>query len=106
VALNKRIVLPDTDLARDLRDRFLKDIVDLWQTSGAEILERLRDEKPEALLRVLAGFIPKEGINPDNDLSGLSDEELGTNIEALIRARAARVSRSVSSRRSSSSRKK
>jgi hypothetical protein len=90
----------DRDVTHSLREIFLNDILALWESDGAEILEKLRDDKPETLLRVLSSFIPKEEAVQNDDLKRITDEELEARIHTLIRSRPGRKTGSVSARRS------
>lgn len=43
-----------------LGEQFLQDLYADWQKHGAEVVERVRDEKPDAYLKVVASILPKE----------------------------------------------
>jgi hypothetical protein len=96
----------DANIGQDLRKALVADMLSLWRARGGEILEKLLDEKPEALLRLLGSFVPKEDKEPEDTFSGMSDDELSTEIETLIRARASRTSRSMLAGGSPKTRKK
>jgi len=43
-----------------MRDDFIQDFYDDWQKHGAATIEKVRDEKPDAYLRVVASILPQK----------------------------------------------
>jgi len=43
-----------------LSEQFLLDLRDLWDRRGVEVLERVADEDPAALLRAISGLLPRD----------------------------------------------
>lgn len=66
-----------------LSEDFIQALYDDWQHAGAGAIARVRDEKPEQYLKVIASLVPKDlNVNVD-PLEGWSDEELNAAIAAL-----------------------
>lgn len=64
-----------------LGEEFLADLHADWQENGRDAIMRVREEKPDAYLKVIASILPKQiEVNPAGDLS---DEQLEHRIRAL-----------------------
>jgi hypothetical protein len=61
-----------------LGEAFLTDIYADWREHGAASIERVRQERPDVYLRVVASILPKhlELKNDDNIFDGISDDQL------------------------------
>lgn len=59
-----------------LGEAFLNDLYADWQQNGTEVIQRVRAEKPDAYLKVVASIVPKELIVRDETLDSLSDDDL------------------------------
>jgi hypothetical protein len=67
-----------------LGEAFIADLYADWQEHGKETVERVRVEKPEAYVKVVASILPKElNIKVEDDLS---DSELDQRIRQLASA--------------------
>ncbi|MBP1882416.1 hypothetical protein [Sinorhizobium mexicanum] len=104
-------------LAKGSRTRlggaFLEAVQADFEAHGVDVIARLREEKPESYLKLLASILPKDLSANANALDDLTDEELVRRIrmldatirpliEAPARGRAAR--KSAATRRSSGQR--
>jgi hypothetical protein len=66
---------------KKLETKFLHDLHDAWQTQGPEVIQRLIDEKPEHILKAVAGLLPKH-INVDD--AGKPDRERLSKLLELV----------------------
>lgn len=67
-----------------LGEAFIADLYADWQEHGKETVERVRVEKPDAYVKVVASILPKElNIKVEDDLS---DSELDQRIRQLASA--------------------
>lgn len=58
-----------------LGEQFLLDLRDLWDRRGVEVLERVADEDPAALLRAVSSLLPRDlNINIGVDPQGFVDK--------------------------------
>lgn len=67
---------PDTPMTELLGESFLKDLVDDWQSNGAGVIEECRVSKPEAYLRLIAAYAPKELRKQLRPFGNIDDETL------------------------------
>jgi hypothetical protein len=67
---------------------FLRDLHALWEKKGRSILERAAQESPSALVKVVAGLLPRDVVihRPEQDMT---DDELLAALEAVRQWRAA-----------------
>ena len=64
-------------------ERFVKKLYLDFKEHGEEAIRKVRDEKPDAYLKVIASILPKDvNLNVD-DASALSDEQLIARIRRL-----------------------
>ena len=66
-----------------LGEQFLDDMYADWQAHGAEVIAKVRDEKPDQYLKVVASILPKELNVNVNEVDSLTDDELIERIRAL-----------------------
>lgn len=66
-----------------LGEAFIADMYEDWKHHGASAIERTREEKPDAYLKVIASILPKE-ISV-KQLDNLSDDELISRLRELER---------------------
>ncbi|MEJ1934422.1 hypothetical protein WDZ92_29860 [Nostoc sp. NIES-2111] len=59
-----------------LSENFLRDVYDLWQAKGRDMLERVADEDPAKLVQVVANLLPKEMKIESRRLEALTTDEL------------------------------
>lgn len=64
-----------------MRDDFIQDLYDDWQKHGAATIEKVRDEKPDAYLRVVASILPQKLELAHVD--SMTDDERRTRIREL-----------------------
>jgi hypothetical protein len=62
------------------RDRlsrgFVEDLLADWEAHGRETIARVREEKPERYLQIVAMFVPREVKVEVSEVEAMSDEEL------------------------------
>lgn len=66
-----------------LGEAFIAALQDDFLEHGPQVIERVRDEKPEQYLKVIAAVIPKEFHIKDSSFDGVSDAEFAKFIEAI-----------------------
>jgi hypothetical protein len=60
-----------------LGEDFISAIYEDWTEHGAAVLKQVRQTSPSTYLRTVASLVPQcMAITPDDDFSGMSDEEL------------------------------
>jgi hypothetical protein len=78
--------MPDLTLARErLGAALLARLTENFATLGAATIETLRENHPDAYLRLIAALLPKE-TPPRSPLEGLTDDELAAAIAQLTGA--------------------
>lgn len=71
-------------------EKFCKDFLADWEQHGLEVIEKVRNEKPDVYLRVATAILPKVS-DDDDDLNDLSPEELDARLTDLEARTAALV---------------
>jgi hypothetical protein len=66
-----------------LGEAFLQDMLTDWEANGVEAIQKVRAEKPDQYLKVVASVLPRELNLKVNDLDELSDEQLARQLAAL-----------------------
>ena len=66
-----------------LGEQFLDALQQDFDKHGVEAIEKVREDKPEIYLKVIASILPKELNVSANELDHLSDEELIERIRVL-----------------------
>ena len=69
-----------------LGEAFLSDMYESWEKSGKETIDRVREEKPDVYLKVVASILPQQLNVKVSEFDELTDEQLDTRIAALARA--------------------
>ena len=59
-----------------LGEAFLSDMLADWEEHGVEAIATVREEKPDAYLRVVASILPRDLNVNVNNMDGVSDDEL------------------------------
>lgn len=67
-----------------LAKAFLADMMADWAEHGRDVIARVRDEKPERYLQIVAQFVPKELKVEVGELDEMSDEELRQALAATL----------------------
>jgi len=67
-----------------LGEAFLEDMLVDWQANGKVAIERVRDEKPDQYLKVVASILPKELNVKVSELDELSDEQLERQLANVV----------------------
>jgi hypothetical protein len=66
-----------------LGEQFIEALFDDWQKYGATTIERVREQKPDQYLKVIASILPRDiSLNVDPD-EHLSDDQIVTLIRGL-----------------------
>lgn len=66
-----------------LGEQFVADIYADWQKHGIATIQQVREEKPDAYLKVVASLLPKELNVRVSDLEDLPEDELDRSIHEL-----------------------
>jgi hypothetical protein len=66
-----------------LGEQFISDLYADWQKHGVDTLARVRDEKPDQYLKVVASILPKDLNVNINSMDDLTDEQLVQRIRSL-----------------------
>ena len=66
-----------------LGEAFINDMYADWQDNGVEVIARVREEKPDQYLKVVASILPKDLNINVNQMDALTDDELIERIRAL-----------------------
>lgn len=66
-----------------LGEQFIEDLYADWQSHGVSTLERVRNEKPDQYLKVVASILPKDLNVNINQMDDLTDEQLIQRIRSL-----------------------
>ncbi|QIG72990.1 hypothetical protein EVB98_068 [Rhizobium phage RHph_N3_2] len=66
-----------------LGEQFIEDLYADWQAHGVVTLQRVRDEKPDQYLKVVASILPKDLNVNINNMDDLTDEQLIQRIRSL-----------------------
>jgi hypothetical protein len=69
-----------------LGEEFIQSLYADYQTHGAQVIERVREERPHEYLKVVASLLPKQLEIKEAPFDGISDEELAA---LIVAARAA-----------------
>lgn len=66
-----------------LGEEFLQDMLADWAKHGAEAIQKVRAEKPDQYLKVVASVLPKELNVKVSELDDLSDDEIARQLAGL-----------------------
>lgn len=66
-----------------LGEQFIDDLYADWQANGVETLQRVREEKPDQYLKVVASILPKDLNVNINHMDDLTDDQLVQRIRSL-----------------------
>ena len=66
-----------------LGEQFIADLYEDWQNHGVATLARVRDEKPDQYLKVVASILPKDLNVNINSMDDLTDDQLIQRIRSL-----------------------
>ena len=69
-----------------LGEEFIADLYADWLEHGRDAIARVREDKPEQYLKVIASLVPKDINLTVSPLEGLSDEQLVRRIRKLDEA--------------------
>ena len=68
-----------------LSEAFIAEMCRDFETHGADVIAKVRKDKPDVYLRVVASLLPKDLTVQTNPLQELSDEELTATLEVVRR---------------------
>lgn len=66
-----------------LGEQFIADLHEDWKANGSAAIARVREEKPDQYLKVVASILPKELNVNTNPLGDISDDELAEFLDAV-----------------------
>lgn len=66
-----------------LGEEFLQDMLTDWKAHGIEVIEKVRAEKPDQYLKVVASVLPKELNVKVSELDDLTDDQLARQLAAI-----------------------
>ncbi len=66
-----------------LGEQFIADLYEDWQAHGVATLAKVRDEKPDQYLKVVASILPRDLNVNINNMDDLTDEQLIQRIRSL-----------------------
>lgn len=66
-----------------LQENFLKDVLEAWETKGAEAITMMIADKPGDFVKMVASLMPKEATLNINDNSEMTDDELAERVRSL-----------------------
>lgn len=66
-----------------LGEAFLADMLADWEQHGVATIEKVRDEKPDQYLKVVASILPKELNVRVNEFDDLTDDQLARQFAAI-----------------------
>ncbi|MGN8023007.1 DUF5681 domain-containing protein [Phyllobacterium sp. 22229] len=66
-----------------LGEQFLDDLLASWEASGAEVIQRVIEQKPDQYLKVVASLMPKDLNVNINQMDGMTDEQLIASLRSL-----------------------
>lgn len=66
-----------------LGEAFLADMLADWEVHGADTIVKVRDEKPDQYLKVVASILPKELNVRVNEFDDLTDDQLARQFAAI-----------------------
>lgn len=64
-------------------ERFVSDFLADWEQHGAEVIKKVREEKPDVYLRTAAAILPKVSDDGDDDYNDLTPEQLDERLADL-----------------------
>lgn len=67
-----------------LGEAFVADLLDDWEANGAEAIVKVRNEKPDAYLKVIASILPKEVNLSLQPFEEMTDEQLRQRAKQLL----------------------
>ena len=66
-----------------LGEEFLQDMLADWKINGVEAISKVRDEKPDVYLKVVASILPKELNVRVSEFDDLTDDQLARQLAAI-----------------------
>lgn len=69
-----------------LGEAFIQDMYADWEQNGADVITKVRTEKPDAYLKVVASILPQQLNVRVSEYDELTDDQIDRRIDALARA--------------------
>ena len=66
-----------------LGEEFLQDMLADWKIKGAAVISKVRDERPDVYLKVVASILPKELNVRVSEFDDLTDDQLARQLAAI-----------------------
>lgn len=67
-----------------LSEEFVSALAQDWEQHGVEAIARVRKERPDQYLRVIASLVPRDIVLTSDPFDGMSDEDLERAIALLV----------------------
>lgn len=67
-----------------LGEAFVADLYADWQANGANVIERVREDRPQDYLKVIASILPKDVNVKVTAIESMNDDELNATIRRLL----------------------
>lgn len=76
--------MPGTTMTEALGETFLVDLITDWQEHGGGVIETCRTTKPDAYLKLVATYAPKEFRKTLEPFEGMSDNDLKARLNETL----------------------
>lgn len=83
-AISKPGLPPGTTMTEALGETFLMDLITDWHEHGGGVIENCRATKPDAYLKLVATYAPKEFRKTLEPFEGMSDHDLKTRFQQAL----------------------
>ncbi len=83
-ATKKPVPMPGTTMTEALGATFLVDLITDWQEHGGGVIETCRTTKPDAYLKLVATYAPKEFRKTLEPFEGMSDNDLKARLNETL----------------------
>lgn len=82
--VKKPVPMPGTTMTEALGETFLVDLITDWQEHGGGVIETCRTTKPDAYLKLVATYAPKEFRKTLEPFEGMSDNDLKARLNETL----------------------
>lgn len=84
VIAKKSVPVPGTTMTEALGETFLVDLIADWQEHGGGVIETCRTTKPDAYLKLVATYAPKEFRKTLEPFEGMNDNDLKARLNETL----------------------
>lgn len=84
VSARKSVPMPGTTMTEALGETFLVDLITDWQEHGGGVIETCRTTKPDAYLKLVATYAPKEFRKTLEPFEGMNDNDLKARLNETL----------------------